>query len=51
MTGADVKDHDAFDLQITVAAPSIASRGLRMVQFRGKALDIARENFEVRIAR
>jgi hypothetical protein len=23
---ADVKDHDAFDLQIAVAAPSIASR-------------------------
>jgi len=45
MTRAGVKDHDAFDLQITVAAPSIASRGLRMVQFRGKALDSARENF------
>jgi hypothetical protein len=45
MTRADVKDDDAFDLQITVTAPSIASRGLRMVEFRGKALDIARENF------
>jgi hypothetical protein len=45
MTRADVKDHDAFELQITVAAPSIASRGLRMVQFRGKAMDIPRENF------
>jgi hypothetical protein len=45
MTRADVKDHDAFELQITVAAPSIASRGLRMVQFRRKELDVARENF------
>jgi hypothetical protein len=45
MTGTSFKDHDAFDLRITVAAPSIASRRLGMVQFRGKELNVAWINF------